>query len=109
MEDLIEGALSLVEMAVELRLKQALMIIALIVLSLLGLYGYGCLEINTKQLDQYNDIVATAQSEHYKATVMKAMWILSDNKITRLELSNLKSLYERELLNAKRINQKKPT
>lgn len=68
-----------------------------------------CLEINTKQLEQYREIVETATHEHYKATERKVIQIANDNKITKIELSNLKSLYEKDLVYAKSIKQKKPT
>ena len=109
MEVVAELLFTLFEIAGEFRPKQAFMIIALVVLGLLGLYGYGCLEINTKQFDQYTEIIATATHENYKATEKKAMQIVDDNKITRLEFSNLKNLYEKDLLYANSIKQKKPT
>jgi uncharacterized membrane protein (Fun14 family) len=102
MEVVAEILLTLFQIAGELRPKQAFILIALVVMGLFGLYLYGCLEVNTKQLSQYNEIVATAIQENYKATSQKAMQISSDNKITRLEFSNLKILYERDLKYAKK-------
>lgn len=109
MEVVAELLFTLLDFADQFRPKQAFMLVAFIVLGLFGLFVYSCQEINSKQFENYTDIVTTALDENLKATERKAMQIEEDNKITRLEFSDLKALYDKELKYSKIKSQKMPT
>lgn len=97
METIAELLFAMFHIVVDLRPKQALSLIVLIFLGLFGLYRYGCMSINEKQLNQFNEIVAIAVENNYSSTSAKADFILSDNKITKMEFSNFKVVFERDL------------
>lgn len=109
MEVVAELLITMLSFADEFRPKQAFMLIAFIVLGFFGLFIYSCKEVNSKQYQTYTDIVTTALHENLKATERKAVQIAEDNKITKLEFSDLKALYEKELKYTKLKSQKQPT
>ncbi len=97
MEAIAELLFAMFHIVADLRPKQALALIVLIFLGLFGLYRYGCMSISEKQWNQFNEIVAVAVENNYRSTSAKADFILSDNKITKMEFSNFKVVYERDL------------